>query len=51
MNCKYDFNRRYIKNRKKTKKKKKDMNITKISKYKKTEQHLYEGTQNRHEHY
>ena len=28
-----------------------DMNITKIKKYKKTEQHFYDGTQNRHEHY
>ena len=28
-----------------------DMNITKIDKYKKTEQHFYDRTQNRHEHY
>ena len=27
-----------------------DMNITKIDKYKKTEQHFYDGAQNRHEH-
>ena len=28
-----------------------DMNITKIDKYKKTEQNLYDGEQNSHEHY
>ena len=28
-----------------------DMNITKIDKYKKTEQHFFDGAQNRHEHY
>ena len=28
-----------------------DMNITKINKYKKIEQHFYDGTQNRPEHY
>ena len=27
------------------------LNITKIDKYKKTEQHFYDGAQNRHEHY
>ena len=26
-------------------------NITKIDKYKKNEQHFYDGTQNKHEHY
>ena len=28
-----------------------DMSITKIDKYKKTEQHFYDGAQNRNEHY
>ena len=28
-----------------------DMNLTKIEKYKKTEQHFYDRAQNRHEHY
>ena len=28
-----------------------DMNITKTEKYKKTEQHFYDGAQNRHEYY
>ena len=28
-----------------------DMNITKIDKYKKTEKHVYDRAQNRHEHY
>ena len=28
-----------------------DINITKIDKYKKTEQQLYDGAQNRYEHY
>ena len=28
-----------------------DMSITEIEKHKKTEQHFYDGAQNRHEHY
>ena len=28
-----------------------EMNVTKIDKYKKTEQHFYDGAQSRHEHY
>ena len=32
-------------------KQKTDMNNTKPKKYKKTEQHSYDGTQNRYEHY